>query len=314
MTGDAYVTVTRTQGNNRALKDGRVRPHSFAFEFLEVDPLIAAFRRMVRAVEFDICEMAITTYITARQFGKPFTALPIFLVRGFHGGAFSYNTQSGITSPKDLEGKKVGVRRGYTVTTGVWARGILERDYGVDLNRITWVLDGDEHVAEYRPPSNVVSVEEEKTLAQMLVSGEIAAAIGVEADHPNIKPLFPDATEIGLRALRERGEYPINHLIVVKDDLLNARAGVGPEIFEAFAEAKHLYVDDLKHGRIANPTTTDDLYRRVGEITKDPLPYGVEPNRATIEQLLAHAVSQHIITGPLEVEDLFAANTLGLIA
>ena len=126
-------TVTRTQGNNRALKDGTVKPKTFEFDFDEVDPLIAAFRRMVRGSEFDICEMAITTYICAKAHGKRMTAVPIFLVRAFHHGAILVNTKAGIRTPKDLEGRKVVVNRGYTVTTGVWARSILQREHGVDL-------------------------------------------------------------------------------------------------------------------------------------------------------------------------------------
>ena len=177
-------TVTRTQGNNKALKDGAVKPKTFEFDFEEVDPLIAAFRRMVRGNEFDICEMAITTYICAKAHGKPMTAVPVFLVRAFHHGAILVNTKAGIRTPKDLEGKKVGVNRGYTVTTGVWARSILQQEYGVDLSKITWVLSGDEHVAEYQPPANVVPIEQGKKMADMLVSGELAAAIGVEVDHP----------------------------------------------------------------------------------------------------------------------------------
>src|SRR5512141_2485197 len=113
-------TVTRTQGNNQALKDGSVRPHGFEFDFVEVDPLIAAFRRMVRGLEFDVSEMAMTTYITAREFGKRFTAIPVFIVRAFHHGAILHNVHAGIRTPRDLEGKPVGVNRGYTVTTGVW--------------------------------------------------------------------------------------------------------------------------------------------------------------------------------------------------
>ena len=148
MAGPKLKTVTRTQGNNRALKEGEVKPKTFEFDFIEVDPLIAAFRRMVRGNEFDICEMAITTYICAKEFGKPMTAIPVFLVRAFHHGAILVNTKAGISTPKDLEGKKVGVNRGYTVTTGVWARGVLQQEYGVDLSKITWVLSGDEHVAE----------------------------------------------------------------------------------------------------------------------------------------------------------------------
>src|SRR5258706_8288923 len=171
-------TVTRTQGNNRALKDGTVKPRSFAFHFEEVDPIIAAFRRMVRGNEFDVCEMAITTYICAREHGKPMTAVPVFLVRAFHHGAILVNAKAGIKSPKDLEGKRVGVNRGYTVTTGVWARSILQQEYGVDLSKITWVLSGDEHVAENVPPSKLVPIEPGKKMADMLASGELVAAIG----------------------------------------------------------------------------------------------------------------------------------------
>ena len=201
-------TATRTQGNNQALKDGSVRPKTFAFDFEEVDPIIAAFRRMVRGNEFDICEMAITTYICAKAHGKPMTAVPVFLVRAFHHGAILVNSKAGIAKPKDLEGRKVGVNRGYTVTTGVWARSILQQEHGVDLSKITWVLSGDEHVAEYRPPANVVPIEQGKKIGDMLAAGELAAAIGVEADHPDVKPLIPDALEAGLAALRRTGHYP----------------------------------------------------------------------------------------------------------
>ena len=202
MAGLRLKTVTRTQGNNQALKDGTVTPRTFAFDFEEVPVLVHAFRRMVRELAFDICEMAFTTYICARAHGKRFTALPIFPVRAFHHGAIVYNTRAGVSAPKDLEGRTVGVNRGYTVTTGVWARGILQDEYGVDLSRITWVLSGDEHVAEYCPPTNVVPIEEGKSIADMVASGEAAAAIGVAVDHPDVKPLIPDALEAGLEALR----------------------------------------------------------------------------------------------------------------
>ena len=128
-------TALVTRGHTQALKDGTVRPRTFEFDFEEVPVIIQAFRRMVRGLEFDISEMAITTYICARAHGKRFTALPIFPMRAFHHGAIVYNTKSGIRSPKDLEGRRVGVNRGYTVTTGVWARSILQHQYGVDLQQ-----------------------------------------------------------------------------------------------------------------------------------------------------------------------------------
>jgi 4,5-dihydroxyphthalate decarboxylase len=228
-------TVFRTQGNNQALKDGTVQPQSFDFEFEEVEPLIAAFRRMVRGREYDICELALTTYICSRAYQKGFTALPIFLVRAFHHGAILHNIKAGIKNPKELEGKKVGVNRGYTVTTGVWARSVLQHQYGVDLNKITWVVSGDDHVAEYVPPSNVVPIEKGKTLKDMVVSGELTAAIGIEVDHPDVKPLIPNAKDAGFEALRKSGHYPINHTVVVKDELLSAHPGLAADIFNAFA-------------------------------------------------------------------------------
>src|SRR6516162_6679992 len=275
-------TVTRTQGNNQALKDGSVKPKTFTFEFVEVDPLIAAFRRMVRGLEFDICEMAITTYICAKAHGKRMTAVPVFLVRAFHHGAIAVSANAGIRTPKDLEGRKVGVNRGYTVTTGVWARSILQAEHGVDLSKITWVLSGDEHVAEYRPPANVVPIEPGKKMGEMLASGELAAAIGVEATSADVKPLIPNALEAGLAALRRNGHYPINHTVVIKDEQLAAHPDLAADVFSAFAEAKRRYVERLKAGRIERPTEADEVHRRVMEVTGDPLPYGIAPNRKVI--------------------------------
>ncbi|HEX7465315.1 MAG TPA: hypothetical protein VF309_01645 [Usitatibacter sp.] len=306
-------TVTRTQGNNEALKDGTVKPRGFSFDFVEVDPLIDAFRRMVRAREFDVSEMALTTYITARAHGKRITGLPIFLMRAFHHGAVKHNVKSGIVSPKDLEGRQVGVNRGYTVTTGLWARSILAHQYGVDLDKITWVLSGDEHVAEYRPPANVVPIEKGKKMGDMLASGELGAAIGVDIDHPDVKPLIAKPREAGFEALRATGHYPINHLMVVKDELLADHPALAAEIFEAFAEAKRLYVERLKAGKIAQPTAVDDMHKRVMEITgKDPLPYGIEPNRAMLEEVTRSVLEQKIVTRPVTVEELFPRSTHAL--
>jgi 4,5-dihydroxyphthalate decarboxylase len=312
MAGPRLKTVTRTQGNNQALKDGTVKPRSFAFDFIEVDPLIAAFRRMVRGAEFDICEMAFTTYICARAYGKPMTAVPVFLVRAFHHGAILANTKSGIRSPKDLEGKRVGVNRGYTVTTGVWARGILQREYGVDLSKITWVLSGDEHVAEYRAPANVVPIEPGRKMGDMLVSGELAAAIGIEVESPDVRPLIPDAFEAGIAALRRRGLYPINHTVVIRNELIAAHPQLAADVFDAFAASKNVYLDRLRGGEIEQPTEIDVLHKRVMQITGDPLPYGIAPNRQVIEELIGHALTQGIITKPMSVEDLFVPSTRGL--
>ena len=307
------TAVTRTQGNNLALKQGRVAPQTVQLDFIEVDPLIDAFRRMVRAREFDVSELALTTYICAREHGKRITALPIFLVRAFHHSAILVNTKSGISSPKDLEGRRVGVNRGYTVTTGLWARNILEREFGVDLSKITWVLSGDEHVAEYQPPANVVAIEKGRKMADMLISGELVAAIGVDVDHPDIQPLIPSPKDAGFAALAARGHYPINHLIVVRDELLDAHPQLGPDLFNAFVESKRAYIERLSSGAIEQPTAVDKMHSRVMQITSnDPLPYGIEPNRAVLEEVINSTLSQGIIKQRVEVDTLFAASTRGL--
>ena len=314
MAGSKLKTVTRTQGNNQALKEGAVKPKNFELDFVEVNPLIDAFRRMVRGLEFDICEMAITTYICARAHGKKMTAIPVFLVRAFHHGAILVNANAGIHSPRDLEGRRVGVNRGYTVTTGVWARGILQDEYGVDLSKVTWVLSGDEHVAEYQPPANVVPIEKEKKMADMLAAGELVAAIGVETDSPNVKPLIPNALEAGMAALKRNAHYPINHTVVIRDELLQQHPDLAADIFAAFAESKRLYLERLKDGEIEKLTETDRVHQRVMDIIGDPLPYGIEPNRRVIGELIGHAVTQKIIDKPFRVEDLFAVGTRHLIA
>lgn len=316
MAGERLTTVTRTQGANEALKSGEVAPSGFAFAFEEIPVLVQGFRRMVRTLEFDVSEMALTTYLAAREHGVRFTALPTFLVRGFHHGAILVRPGSGIREPKDLEGRRVGVNRGYTVTTGVWARAILREQYGVDLDRVTWVLSGDEHVEQFRPPSNVVPLEPGRTLADALAADDLAAVIGVDAKAAEgFVPLIPDAEQAGYDALVADGLYPINHLVVVRDELLEKNPDLAAEVFDAFARAKQLYVDRLRADSIEQPTANDVMLRRVMELTgADPLPYGIEPNRAVLERLVGHAVDQRILSRPRPLEELFAPATLGLTA
>lgn len=307
-------TALVTRGHTQALKDGSVKLRTAELEFEEVPQIIQAFRRMVRGLEFDVSEMAMTTYITAKAHGKRFTAIPVFPMRAFHHGAVLYNTKSGIQSPKDLEGRTVGVNRGFTVTTGVWARGILQHQYGVDLKRITWVLSGDEHVAEWRPPSHVVPLEPGKTMEELLVSGEIPAAIGVQVESPDVRPLIPNPKEAGLALLRERGIWPINHTVVIRDELLSAHRELAPDLFHAFAEAKRPYLRRLAAGEIEQPSKDDEVFRRVMEVIGDPLPYGVAPNRRMLETVVQYAVEQGIIARPIAIEELFPASTHALTA
>jgi len=307
-------TVTRTQGANEALKSGEVTPRGFRLEFEEVPVLVSAFRRMVRELAYDVSEMALTTYLVAKEHGVEFTALPIFIARGLHHGVIQVAAAGGIRHPKDLEGRRVGVDRGYTVTTGVWARAILQEEYGVDLDRVTWVLSGDEHVAQYRPPANVVPVKPPRSLEELLRSGKLAAVLGAPIQAPDVTPLIPDPTGTALTALRERGLYPINHLVVVRDDVLRAHPDLARDLFDAFVRAKQVYLDRLTNGGIASPTAVDRLHQQVHELTgADPLPYGIEPNREALERLVRTAVDQKILSRPVELEDVFAGDTLDLV-
>jgi len=304
-------TALATRGHTEALKDGTVTPRTFAFEFEEVPVIIKAFRRMVRNLDFDICELAMTTYLCARHFGKRFTAIPVFPMRAFHHGAILVRANGDVRTPKDLEGKRVGVNRGYTVTTGLWARGILEHEHGVDLNRITWVLSGDEHVAEFQPPANVTSIEPGKTLEELLTSGQIAAAIGIQVDSPDVKPLIPNAQAAGLESLRHSRIYPINHTVVIKNEILDANPELAPELFNAFADAKRIYLHRLGAGLVERP---DQVHLRVKELTGDPLPYGIEPNRPTLEAIVQYSVEQGMLPRRVAIEDLFPENTRTLTA
>src|SRR2546423_7507383 len=163
-----------TYGHTKALKSGDVKIAKVDPDFVEVVPIIGAFRRMVRDVEFDVCEIAPTTYMIARALGAAFIALPIFVMRRFHHGGFVVRPDAGIRQPKDLEGKKVGVRA-YSVTTGVWTRGIFINEYGLDSSKVTWVVDDEEHVTSLKLPPNVVHAPDGKSLASMMAAGELQA-------------------------------------------------------------------------------------------------------------------------------------------
>jgi 4,5-dihydroxyphthalate decarboxylase len=297
-------TAMGTYGHTKALKSGDITPKGARFEQVEVTPIISAFRRMCRQLEFDVCEMAITTYLCAKANNLPFTAIPVFLVRAFHNGAVQINPSAGVNSAKDLEGKKVGVRA-WTVTTGVWAKDILQNEYGVDLEKVNWVIVDEEHVQQYQPPSNVTT-HAGANLGEMLANGELAAAIGIpKVDSPNVKPLVENAGAAQAEWYRKTGVYPINHLVVVKDELLNANPNLGKDLYDAFKQARDQYVNSLA----ASTAEEDAGMKRTAELVGDPLPYGIEPNRKALEAIIAAATSQHILTGKTNVEDVFVSGS-----
>ena len=305
-------TALVSYGHTKSLIDGELSSDRVDIDHVEVSPITTAFRRMVRTLDYDVSEMALSTYLCARDHGKPITALPIFVLRRFEHGQIVYNVNSGIRGPEDLAGRKVGVR-GYTVTPGVWVRGILSTAYGVDLDQATWVLSGDEHVAEYVAPSNVVPAPQGADLGAMLLSGEIDAAIGPgPVDSEDIQPLIPNAFDTGAEFYRETGIYPISHHVVVKDEVLEANPWLPEELFRLFRSAKDEYLDALASQGPQN-SQDESLARMQQVIGPDPLLYGVAPNRKSLESFVRFNVEQKVISKPVELEELFPESVLDLV-
>ena len=301
-------------GHTRALQDGAIGSDKVALEHIEVSPITTAFRRMVRGLDYDVAEMALSTYLCALAHNKPMTALPVFVLRRFEHGGIVYNTRSGIKSPSDLAGRQVGVRS-YTLTPGVWVRGILQSAYGVDLDRVTWVLVGDEHVAEYVAPPNVVSAPPGSDLASMLLSGEVDAAIGAgNVDSPQVQPLIPDPRHAAIDYFHRTGVYPISHTVVVKDQLLQDNPWLAEELFSLFRGAKEQYLKALTAGAPPGSRDSGDeaMLQMRQVIGDDPLPYGVDANRRTLERFIEFNVEQKIIPQPVGVEDIFPRSLVDL--
>ena len=309
MSALSLQTAIVAYGHTKALIDGTIQSPRVAVEHVEVSPITRAFRRMVRGLDFDISEMALSTYLCARAHHKPMTALPIFLTRRFEHSQIVYNAASDLKSPSDLAGRKVGVRS-YTLTPGVWVRGILQHAYGVDAQQVTWVLAGDEHVAEYVAPANAVSAPAGSDLTSMLLAGEIDAAIGVRPEESlAIQPLIPDPHHAAIAYLKQTGIYPISHIVVVKDALLAAHPWLAEELCALFTAAKAHYFAQLRSGEVPQDESLNEMKKIVGD---DPVPYGVEPNRTTLEAFIQFNVEQQVIPHTVDVEELFPESVLTL--
>ena len=309
-----------TSGHTAALKSGAVPIEGVEPNFVEVVPIIGAFRRMVRDLEFDVCELAPTTYLIARARGAPYIALPIFVMRRFHHGGFVVRPEANIRVPKDLEGKKAGVRA-YSVTTGVWTRGIFTNEYGMDSSKVTWVVDDEEHVTTLQLPANVVHAPEGKSLAGMMATGELQAGFtgpaGIGRAGPPVgnweqggqtatqtyPELIADAAAAEADWFRRTGIYPIHGSIVVKTAVLEQHPWVARALFDAFTKAKAPYLAALKRGEGDRPE--DARYRALAPLVGDPLPYGMTANRASIDALMTYALQQKLILDRMPIEQAF---------
>src|SRR5579862_5603697 len=270
------------------LKRGELRSELFELEFVEYTPTNTAFKPMVREQAFDVCEMAIVTYLMARAYQKPLVLLPATMVGRFQHAYAIYNGERAIVGPGDLEGKRVGIRS-FTTTTGAWIRGILANDYGVNLDNIRWVTFEDPHVAEYRDATERASAG--KKILPMLLDGELDAVLGETASEPRLKPLFPDPAAEASRWFAKHGVVPVNHLVVVTEKLARERPDIVRELYELLKRSK------AAAGLAAEP---------------DPVPFGVEANRKSLDLIIDYAAQQALIPRRFSVDELFDPSTIGL--
>ena len=277
-------TMLGSYPNTAALKNGKLHSDLVDFDFAEVKVANNLFKQIVREAKYDVGELAIATYLQAKSYNKPYVLLPAVLVsRGQHH-TIAYNAERGPLAPSDLAGKRVGVRA-YTVTTATWVRGILASDYGLDLNKVEWVTFEDPHVAEYRDPVTIKRAPPGKELVQMLLDGEIdAAVVGDKLPDPRLKHLIPDHEAAAQRWAQKHGGIPINHMVVVRAELSKSRPDAVAEVFRLLRESKNAA------GAPKSP---------------EPLRFGVQACRPVLEVMIDYCHKQALIPAPLSVDSLF---------
>jgi 4,5-dihydroxyphthalate decarboxylase len=281
-----------TYANTQALKKGEIRSPLVSFEFADVKVANQFFKSVVRDARYDVSELAIVTYLQAKAYGKPYILLPAVVVSRSQHHTIAYNTERGHLGPGDLAGKRVGVRA-YTQTTGAWVRGILADDYGVDLDRVKWITFEDPHLAEYHDPAIVERAPEGKNIVQMLLDGELDAAIvGDSLPDPRLKTLIPDAEKVAASWASRHGGVPINHMAVMRDSIVKSRPDVVKEVFR-------LLVDSQKRAG-------------AGSDQAAAIRFGLDATRASLEIIIDYAVRQKLIPRRFTVDELFDDTTRAL--
>jgi 4,5-dihydroxyphthalate decarboxylase len=273
-----------------AMKDGRVTSNLVKLDYCGPEVANKAFKAMVRENQYEAGELAIITYLQARAWGKPFVMLPAPISGRFQHHCIGFNREFGQLSPKDIEGRKVGVRT-YSQTTGLWVRGILQHEYGVNLDRVTWMTIEDAHVSEYKDPANCQRLSPGSKLADMMMSGELAAAImgGDMPKDPRVQPLAPDPQAAAKAWYGRTGVIPLNHVFVVRQKLSKERPDVVRELYRMIVESRKL----------------------APESSIRP-PFGLEANRKGLELAVEWSYEQKIIPRRLSVDELFDETTAQL--
>ncbi len=303
------------------IKDGTVAPDGIDLEFLAIESPREIFDRMAGVQEFDASEMSSSEYIARLGTGDcPFVAIPVFPSKAFRHGFICINADAGIDSPKDLEGRRVGVPL-YTQTAAVWVRGHLAEEYGVDLDSIEWVQGAVEKVGAHGEPTampllepvNLSRNDTGRSLSDMLADGEIDALLGSRLPDSlftsdRVVRLFPNYRAVEREFYIRTRIHPIMHLVAIRRALYEAEPWIAGALYEAMARAKNQALARLRVSA-AQKVMLPFLHADLDEIDEifggDPWPYGVEANRPTLEALMRHMVDQHFIRAPISVESLF---------
>jgi 4,5-dihydroxyphthalate decarboxylase len=268
-------TLLGDHSGTAALKNGSIKSDWVEFDFVEYSPTNKGFKPMVREGAFDVSEMAIVTYLMAKCFNKPMVLLPNVVVARFQHGHALYYARSGTLKPADLNGKRVGIRS-FTTTTGAWLRGILANDYGVDLNSIDWITFEDAHVAEFRDTTKRAPAG--KAIIPMLLDGELDAVLGEKVEHPDLKPLFPDAAAEEKAWFAKHKVLPINHMVVVSEKLSHEHPQAVQEVFRMLQESAAL-------APLAPKFSTDEMRRSLELITRYTAQQGLIPRAYAVNEL-----------------------------
>jgi 4,5-dihydroxyphthalate decarboxylase len=305
----------------QALYTGEVQPEGIDLTFLNIDAPRKIFDRMSGHQEFDVSELSSSEFITRFSTGQsPFVALPVFPSRVFRHSFITINKRSGIRTPKDLEGKRIGVPL-YTMTAAIWMRGHLQHDYGVDLSTIEWVQGSINSPGGHGEPSVLPLLREVpithnqtgKSLSQLLDEGEIDAIIGTtlpDARHhnPDIVRLFPNFREVEKDYFKRTGIFPIMHVLAIKRSTYEANPFIAQSLYRAFCESKQVALTKMRNLaalRYMLPWLGDHLDELDGVFGADPWPYGIEANRKTLETLVQYMAEQGLIKEQLPVDELF---------
>ena len=274
-----------------AMKDGRVSSNLVKLDCRGPEVANKAFKAMVRENQYEAGELAIITYLQARAWGKPFVMLPAPISGRFQHHCIAFNRELAQLKPRDIEGRKVGVRT-YSQTTGLWVRGVLQHEYGVDLDKVTWMTIEDAHVTEYEDPLNCRRLPAGSKLADMMLSGELAAAIlggDMPKDDPRVQTLVPDPHTAAKAWYQREGVIPINPVFVVRKELSKERPDVVREIYRMIVESR----------KFAPESATRP-------------PFGLEANRKGLQLAIDWSYEQQIIPRRLSVEELFDDTTASL--